>query len=152
MAKLKWLRRVTGRDAGGRDDLHEVRLKPDPIMRDITLNVAEEGLRLMGVSLDDLINGREVHPEPPIEISKGEKFLRAVLVNHAEYNIRAMPLDMAGSILSVIGANFFFHASKLVRTPRPIHIGSWSPVDSENRGLVNEMRAGIMRRIRARTS
>lgn len=149
MAKLKWKQRMKGRDTDGREDLHVTTLKPDPILKTITLDVAEEGLRLLGVSLDDLIAGREVHPQPPIDPGKGEKFLRVVLVNAGEYNIRAMPIDTAGAILSVIGAEFFFHASNLVMQPPTIRIESWLHGDSGRRGLKDQMMEGITRRIRA---
>lgn len=142
--KLKWKgRKRAGRDTGGRKDLHRVQLKPDPILRDLTLDVAEEGLRLIGVDLADLIDGRPVGPEPPIELDKGRRFLEAVLVNHAEYNLRAMPFDVAGTFLAILAANFFFHASMLVKGPRSIRIGSWSKEDSGSPGLGGVMLARI---------
>lgn len=90
------------------DGRRKIVLQPAPVLKTITYDVAERGLRFMGVDLDDFMERDGDPPQPqPVPLSKGPAFLDAVLENADQIDLRSMPLDRAQAALGIVAANFF---------------------------------------------
>lgn len=87
-----------------------IRLHPEPVLKSITLDVAEEGLRFLEIDIDAFVSARgEARPVPkPVAPSRAKEFLEAVLENSKAFNIDAMPADRALVVLETVAAAFFF--------------------------------------------
>lgn len=92
-------------DGNGR---RTVVLHPAPVLKDVTLDVAERGLRMMGVELDDFMQRDDPPPDPhPPKMSQAQAFFDVVLENADAYDLAAMPLDRAQGAVAVVAANFY---------------------------------------------
>ena len=83
------------------------KLRPHPIMRDLTVGVAEAVCASLDIEVDLLLNG-ELIPEdleaPPL--ASAHKFLDALLENGNQYDIRSWPAGYYEPIMAGLMANF----------------------------------------------
>ncbi len=83
------------------------KLKPAPVMRDLTVGVAEAVCAASDLEVDLLLNG-ELIPEDLVapRLEKAQQFLRALLQNGDEYDVKEWPAGYYEPIMGALLANF----------------------------------------------
>lgn len=85
-----------------------VELEPSPVLRVITMDVAERGLALLGVEFDAFLDGEGEWATLQMPFSRAAEFFDIVLANSDQYDLKKMPLKLLRPMVETIAAAFFF--------------------------------------------
>lgn len=82
-------------------------LKPTPVMKDLTVGVAEAVCAALELEVDLLLNGELVPDdlEAPT-LARAQLFLRALLENGDEYDVSTWPAQYYAPLMAGLVANF----------------------------------------------
>lgn len=80
-----------------------VTLSPDPVIKDITMGLAQQALALLDTDFGALLQGDPIKPVAP---RAPRQFLELVLENASDYDLDAWPPDYLRAAAEIIAAHF----------------------------------------------